>query len=112
METHIADAEMSAPAVAKPDYHTDVTGTGGIADASNEAASKADAQVNVAEIGGVSGVGTGDEKTVEVTQGDEHSKNIEAIHTDTFGPSEGDSLGQHDPISRDPFPAKDEGVKS
>jgi hypothetical protein len=99
METHIADAEMSAPAVAKPDYSTTVEGQGGVGGASNEEASKANAQVNVTDIGGVSGVGIGDEKTVEVTQGDEHSKNIEAIHTDTFGPSEGDSLGQHDPVT-------------
>jgi hypothetical protein len=99
METHIADAEMSAPAVAKPDHNVNVTDAGGVGGASNEQASKADAQVNVTEIGGVSGVGTGDEKTVEVTQGDEHSKNIEAIHTDTFGPNEGDSLGQQDPVT-------------
>lgn len=112
METHIADAQTSAPAIAKPDYNTEVLGTGGVGEATNEGASKADAQVNVADIGGVSGVGTGNEETSEVAQGDEHSKNIEAIHTDTFGPSEGDSLGQHDPVSREPFPAKDEGVKS
>ena len=99
MEQHIADAEMSAPAVAKPDYNINVTDAGGYGGASNEQASKADAQINVTDIGGVSGVGTGDEKTVEVTQGDEHSKNIEAIHTDTFGPSEGDSLGQQDPVT-------------
>ena len=112
MKTHIADAEMSAPAVAKPEYNVNVTDAGGVGSASNEEASKANAQVNVTEIGGVSGVGTGDEKTVEVAQGDEHSKNIEAIHTDTFGASEGDSLGQHDPVSSEPFPAKNEGVKS
>jgi len=99
MEQHIADAEMSAPAVAKPDHNVNVTETGGIGGASNEQASKAQTQVNVSDIGGVSGVGTGDEKTVEVAQGDEHSKNIEAIHTDTFGPSQGDSLGQQDPVT-------------
>jgi len=99
METHIADAMTSAPAVAKPDYNIDVIGTGGVGGASNEDASKADAQVNVTDIGGISGVGTGDEKTVQVDQGDEHSKNIEAIHTDTFGANEGDSLGQQDPVT-------------
>jgi len=99
METHIADAMTSAPAVAKPDYNTDVVGTGGVGGASNEDASKANAQVNVTDIGGISGVGTGDEKTVEVDQGDEHSKNIEAIHTDTFHGDKGDSLGQHDPVT-------------
>jgi len=112
METHIADAMTSAPAVAKPDYNTDVVGTGGVGGASNEDASKADAQVNVTDIGGISGVGTGDEKTVEVDQGDEHSKNIEAIHTDTFHGDKGDSLGQESPVSHDPFPASEEGVKS
>jgi hypothetical protein len=99
METHIADAMTSAPAVAKPDYSTEVEGVGGVGGASNEDASKADAQVNVTEIGGVSGVGTGDEKTVEVDQGDEHSKNIEVIHTDTFHGDKGDSLGQQDPVT-------------
>jgi hypothetical protein len=85
METHIADAQTSAPAVAKPDYHTDVTGTGGVGDATNESASNADAQVNVTDIGGISGVGTGDEETTNVAQGDEKSRNIPAIHTDVFG---------------------------
>jgi len=99
MEQHIADAETSAPAVAKPEYHTDVTEIGGVADATNESASKAEAQVDVTDIGGVSGVGTGNEQTSEVTQGDEHSKNIEAIHTDTFHGNKGDSLGQQDPVT-------------
>ena len=112
METHIADAEMSAPAVAKPDHNVNVTDAGGVGGASNEEASKADTQVDVAEIGGVSGVGVGDEKTVEVAQGDEHSKNIEAIHTDTWHGNEGDSLGQESPVSHDPFPASEDGVKS
>lgn len=85
METHIADAQTSAPAVAKPDYHTDVTGTGGVGDATNESASNADAQVNATDIGGISGVGTGDEETTNVAQGDEKSRNIPAIHTDVFG---------------------------
>jgi hypothetical protein len=100
METqHTADAMSTAPAVAKPDYRTDVTGIGGIGDASNEGASAAKTQVSVTDIGGISGVGLGEDKTVEVDQGDEHSKNIEAIHTDTFGANDGDSLGQHDPVT-------------
>jgi hypothetical protein len=99
METHIADAEMSAPAVAKPDHNVNVIDSGGVGGASNEEASKAHAQINLTDIGGVDGVGIGDEKTVNVDQGDEHSKNIEVIHTDTFHGDKGDSLGQQDPVT-------------
>lgn len=110
---HTADAASGAPADAKPDVKTDVIGVGGVDQASNDAASKANAQVDVTGIGGV-GVESvsADKEGVKVDQGDEHSKNIEAIHTDTWGPNEGDSLGQHDPVTSEPWPASADGVRA
>lgn len=101
-----ADAASGAPEVATPDVRTDVVGVGGVEDASNEAASKADAQVDVGAIGGT-GVEdvSADQENVNVDQGNEHSKNIEAIPTQTFGDNGTDA------VSSEPFPASAEGVK-
>lgn len=108
---HTADA---AEAIATPDVKTDVLGVGGVDQASNDAASKADAQVDVLAIGGTGVEGVAAEKEgVNVEQGDEHSKNIEAIPTKTWsgdGPGNGDSLGQGDPVTSEPFPASEDGV--
>lgn len=113
---HTADAASGAPAVAKPDVNTDVMGVGGVDQASNDAASTADAQVDVTAIGGT-GVESvsAEQEGVNVDQGDEHSKNIEAIPTKTWsgdGPGNGDSLGQRDPVTSEPFPASEDGVRA
>lgn len=91
---------------AKPDTRGDVEGTGGYIQDSNESASKADAQINVDGVGGtgVEAV-SADQENVEVEQGNEHSKNIEAIPTKTF-PNE----GQQDPVTSEPFIPSGEGV--
>lgn len=108
---HTAEAASGAPAVAKPDVRTDVTGVGGVDQASNDAASKADAQIDVTGIGetGTASV-SADQEGVNVDQGDEHSKNVESIPTMTWSDGKGDSLGQQDPVTREPFPASEDGV--
>lgn len=91
---------------AKPDTRGEVEGTGGYIQDSNESASKADAQINVDGVGGT-GVETvsADQENVEVEQGNEHSKNIEAIPTKTFP-----NNGQQDPVTSEPFIPSGEGV--
>ena len=109
---HTADAASGAPAIATPDRNVDVVGVGGALDASNEECSSADAQIDVEGVGGVNGVGTGDETSENVSVGDEHSKNIEQIPTKTFGDGSSAVERQADPVSSQPFPASEEGVKS
>lgn len=105
MSQKTADAASGAPADAKPDKSVDTEGVGGVLDASNEEASKADAQVNVEGQGttGVSDVAA--DSTESVDQGDEHSKNIEAIPTKTFGDGNSAVERQADPVSGGPYPS-------
>jgi hypothetical protein len=86
---------------AKPKTRVDVTGVGGVDQASNEEASKADAQVDVEGKGGtgVEGV-SADQEGVNVDQGDEHSKNIEGTPTKTWSQDNGTS-----PVGGDTFPS-------
>lgn len=104
-----ADAASGAPEVATPDTNVDVDGVGGVMDASNESASAADTQTDVEGIGGTGEEAVEAESTVSVDQGDEHSKNIEAIPTKTFGDGKG-KFKQTDPVSGKPFPASEDGV--
>jgi hypothetical protein len=99
----------SVSETAKPDVSTDVTGVGGVIEDSNEAASKADAQVDVLGIGGTGVSNVEADSHENVDQGNEHSKNIEAIPTKTFGQ---DDFHITDPVTSDPFPASADGVKS
>lgn len=113
MSTHTADAASGAPAVAKPDVNVDVDGVGGVDEPSNEQASKADAQVDTLGIGGTGVEGVAAENTVSVDQGDEHSKNVEEIPTKTWSGTGGSGVeSQHEPVSSEPFPASEDGVKS
>lgn len=116
MNTKTADAASGAPAVAKPDVRTDVTGVGGFADASAEAASAPDARTNLE---GKGGLGTSDVSadttwSVDTSGGDnagfDTKKNIPAQHTETFGPGSSAVERQADPVTGDTFPASDEGV--
>lgn len=109
---HTADAASGAPAIATPDRNVDVEGVGGACDASNEEASQADAQTTVEGVGGVDGVGNGDVSSDTVSTGDEHSKNIEAIPTQTYPDGSSAVEKQADPVSTQPFPASEDGVKS
>lgn len=112
MSTHTADAASGAPAVATPDKNVDTEGVGGVLDASNEAASEADAQVDVGAQGGTGVEGVSADSTTNVDQGDEHSKNIEAIPTKTFDDGSSAVERQESPVGGDVFPPSDEGVKA
>lgn len=113
-----ADATAQAPDAAKPKTQVDVTGTGGVDEASNEQASKADRQVNVLDHGGVDSDVAADEHT---TLPDSSGPNDAGFNTDkttdgsgptrTWSDGYGDSLGQHAPVTNEPWPASDEGVK-
>lgn len=107
-----ADAATGAPEVATPDTNVDADGVGGVQDASNEQASQADTQTDVLGVGGVGVEGVDADSTVSVDQGDEHSKNIEAIPTKTFGDGSSAVERQAEPVSGQPFPASEDGVKS
>jgi hypothetical protein len=98
-----ADAASGAPAVATPDTNVDVDGVGGVQDASNEESSTPYINTSVDGIGGV-GESVDADSTVSVDQGDQYSKNIEAIPTKTFGQGGSAVERQADPVSSTPFP--------
>jgi hypothetical protein len=124
MSQHTAYDAPGAPESATPDKNIDVDGVGGFMDASNEEASKADAQIDVV---GVGTTGTSDvaaDKTESVDQGSETSKNIEEIPTKTFGdngtspvtngvyPAAGGvtSAWRVEALDNDPYPHEDGGL--
>jgi hypothetical protein len=108
---HTADAASGAPAVATPDKNVDTTGVGGVLDASNEQASKADAQVDVLGVGGTGVESVGSDSTDSLGEaspgsddsGFDDSKNIEAIPTKTFGDGSSGVERQADPVSSEVF---------
>lgn len=113
---HTADAASGAPAVATPDKNVDVVGVGGVLDASNEEASRADAQIDVAGVGGtgVEGVAADSTEGLPENSGDagfDHKKNVEQIPTKTFDNGSSGVERQADPVSSEPFPASADGVK-
>ncbi len=112
MPQKTADAASGAPAVATPDKNVDSDGVGGVLDASNEEASRADAQVDVGAQGGTGVEGVAADSTESVDQGDEHSKNIESIPTKTFDDGSSAVERQADPVGGDVFPSSAEGVKA
>lgn len=106
----------SADATAAPDVRTDVTGVGGITDASNEQASKADAQVDVAATGGtgVENVDADGHASVEQTSdnGGYQPGGEVGPPTTTWSGTDGNGVTkQVSPVGGDVFPASDEGVK-
>jgi hypothetical protein len=107
-----ADAASGAPEVATPDVNVDTDAKGGVMEATNEEASKADAQVDVLGEGGTGVEGVSADSTESVDQGDEHSKNIEEIPTKTFDDGSSKVERQGDPVSSEPFPASEDGVKA
>lgn len=105
-ENNMSDTQKVAaepvPA-ASPDKRVDVEGVGGVADSSNEQASKADAQTDVVGKGStpVTDV-SADQENVNVAQGDEHSKNIEGTPTKTWSGEK----GQTSPVQGDVYPSE------
>jgi hypothetical protein len=113
-----ADATAQAPDVAKPKLQVDVTGVGGVDEASNEEASKPSVgEVNVLDKGGVdSDVAAQSHETLPDSSKDGDAGFNTNKTTDDSGPTKtwsgdyGDSLGQQDPITDDVYPASDQGV--
>jgi hypothetical protein len=85
------------------DATTNVDGVGAVYEGTNEGASKADAQVAVDSNGVAPAWNDDPAERVDVEQ---EGGNVEAIPTQTFP-----NKNQHDPVSSEPFPAADEGVK-
>lgn len=104
MSEHTADAASGAPEAATPDKNVDVDAVGGAMEATNEDASKADAQINVEGEGTTGTADVAADKTESVDQGDEHSKNIEEIHTKTWGNGSGVEK-QRDPVGGPAYPS-------
>lgn len=106
MPEKTADAASGAPADAKPDKNVDADGVGGVLEATNEEASKADAQIDVEGQGGTGVESVSADSTESVDQGDEHSKNIESIPTKTFGDGSSAVERQADPVGGGAFPSE------
>lgn len=85
------------------DTSTNVNGVGAVYEGTNEGTSKADAQVAVDSSGVAPAWNDDPAERVDVEQ---EGGKIEAIPTKTFP-----NKNQHDPVSSEPFPASDEGVK-
>jgi hypothetical protein len=116
-ENNMEKVAESVETVSAPDKRTDVTGVGGIIEASPEEASKADAQVDVTDTGGtgVEDVSADGHASIEQTSdnaGFSGGKNIEGTPTDTWSGTDGNGVTkQQDPVGSETFPEKDEGVK-
>jgi hypothetical protein len=119
MSKRIADA--TSPGDTAPTTRVDVTGIGGVDQASNEAASKADAQVDVTGIG-ATGIQNVDADKTETLPTASESSDDSGFNTDkttedsgptkTFGDSDGTEKGITDPVTSNPFPASEDGVKA
>jgi hypothetical protein len=113
------NAQGPSPDDASPTTRVDVIGVGGVDQADNAAASKADAQIDVTGIGttGVSDVEADKTEEIPSTKTDnagfDTTKNQEdSGPTSTFGDSDGTQKGVTSPVTSEPFPASNEGVKS
>jgi hypothetical protein len=109
------------PGDTSADLRTDVTGVGGVDQASNDAASKADAQVDVTGIGGTGVSDVSADSTESLPTAGEGSDDAgfntdkttdDSGPTKTFGDSDGSHSGVGDPVTSDPFPRSEDGVKS
>lgn len=103
MERVADGVSMDNASASAADATTNVDGVGAVYEGTNEQSSQADAQVAVDSTGVAPAWNDDPAARVDVEQ---EGGNIEAIPTQTF-PNE----NQHDPVSSEPFPAADEGVK-
>jgi hypothetical protein len=118
MNTYTADA--TSPGDTAPKTRTDVTGVGGFDDASNEAASSPGASTDVTGIGSIGLTDVGPAKTETIPTAGQDS-NDSGFNTDkttddsgptsTWGDSDGSHSGVSDPVTSEPFPASEDGVK-
>lgn len=119
MNTRTADGATPLPE-ASPKTRVDVTGVGGVDQASNEEASKADAQVDVTGIGGtgVSDVSADESESLPTAgeKSDDSGFNKDKTTDDsgptkTYGDKDGTEEGARDPVTSEPFPRSEDGVK-
>lgn len=120
-ETMNKQADATSPGDTAADARVDTTGVGGVLDASNDAASKADAQANLEGVGGLGVEGVEADSTESLPTAAEGSDDS-GFNTDkttedsgptaTFGDSDGTEKGVTDPVTSEPFPASEDGVKS
>jgi len=112
MADKTADAATGAPDAATPDKRVDVEGVGGVDQASNEQASKADAQVDVMGKGGtgVEGVDADEHESIEQTSDnagfqDGNVPGNSSGPTKTWDGTGGNGVTkQTDPVTSKPFP--------
>jgi hypothetical protein len=118
--TKIADG-ATPPDGTSAKERIDVVGVGGFDEASNEAASTAQKQIDVTGIGGTGVEGVEPDKTETLTTADPKSDDSgfntdktteDSGPTKTFGDSDGTAKGITDPVTSDPFPATEDGVKA
>ena len=120
MHTRTADGP-TPPGDTSPKTRTDVVGVGGVDEASNEAASKADAQIDVVGVGGtgVSDVSADSSESLPTAGKDSLDSGFntdkttdDSGPTKTFVDSDGGHSGVTDPVTSEPFPASEDGVKA
>jgi hypothetical protein len=114
-------ADATPPGDTSADARVDVTGIGGVMDASNEQASKAEAQIGLEGVGGTGLSDVSADSTESLPTASEGSDDSgfntdkttdDSGPTKTFGDSDGTEKGVTDPVTSDPFPRSEDGVKS
>lgn len=120
MNTRTADGP-TPPGDTSADARVDVTGVGGVADASNEAASKAEAQIDVTGVGGTGVSDVSADKSESLPAADPKSDDAgfnadktteDSGPTKTYDDHDGQEPGVTDPVTSQPFPASEDGVKA
>lgn len=91
--TKVADGVTPKDPGVQPEKRVDVEGVGGFMQDTD-----ADKQVDVTGVGAVSGDPL---SGIEHENVEKDTGNFQAPHTDTWSGGEGDSLGQHDPVTND-----------
>lgn len=118
--TKIADG-ATPPDGTSAKERIDVVGVGGFDEASNEAASSAAKQIDVTGKGGTGVEGVEADSTESLPTADRKSDDAgfntdktteDSGPTKTFGDSDGNHPGVTDPVTDDPFPATEDGVKA
>jgi hypothetical protein len=103
MEKVADEVSKDNASASKADVETHVEGVGAVYEGTNEESSKADAQTAVDAKGTHPAWGDDPAERMDV---EHEGGDIEAIPTKTFP-----NKNQHDPVSSEPFPASEEGVK-
>lgn len=103
MEKVADEVSKDNASASKADVETHVEGVGAVYEGTNEESSKADAQTAVDAKGTHPAWGDDPAERMDV---EHEGGDVEAIPTKTFP-----NKNQHDPVSSEPFPASDEGVK-